>query len=126
MHVYELITCVRQANENAGNLISVVQFLINTHTHTHTHKDTFLGFISLKVRSTPFTISKRYQVTGKGLKNSGLKRKRRITNYNYDSTKSLCTSGLPSDAHALLRVSALIDHRVIRRVLACSCVLSVF
>ena len=29
MQVYELITCVRRANENAGNLISVVQFLIN-------------------------------------------------------------------------------------------------
>ena len=27
--VYELIGCVRRANENAGNLISVVQFLIN-------------------------------------------------------------------------------------------------
>ena len=26
---YELITCVQQGNENAGNLISVVQFLIN-------------------------------------------------------------------------------------------------
>ena len=26
--VYELITCVRRANENAGNGISVVQFLI--------------------------------------------------------------------------------------------------
>ena len=26
--MYELIACVRQANENAGNLISVVQFLI--------------------------------------------------------------------------------------------------
>ena len=29
MQVYELITCVRQANENAGNLISVAEFLIN-------------------------------------------------------------------------------------------------
>ena len=29
MQVYELIACVRRANENAGNLISVVQFLIN-------------------------------------------------------------------------------------------------
>ena len=29
MQVYELITCVRRANENAGNLISGVQFLIN-------------------------------------------------------------------------------------------------
>ena len=28
MQVYQLITCVRRANENAGNLISVVQFLI--------------------------------------------------------------------------------------------------
>ena len=28
VHVYELITCVRRANENAGNVISVVQFLI--------------------------------------------------------------------------------------------------
>ena len=28
VQVYELITCVRRANENAGNLISVVQFLI--------------------------------------------------------------------------------------------------
>ena len=28
MQVYELITCVRRANENAGNVISVVQFLI--------------------------------------------------------------------------------------------------
>ena len=28
MQVYELITCVRRANENAGNLISLVQFLI--------------------------------------------------------------------------------------------------
>ena len=27
--VYELIACVRRANENARNLISVVQFLIN-------------------------------------------------------------------------------------------------
>ena len=26
--IYELIACVRRANENAGNLISVVQFLI--------------------------------------------------------------------------------------------------
>ena len=26
--MYELITCVRRANENGGNLISVVQFLI--------------------------------------------------------------------------------------------------
>ena len=30
MHVYELITCVRRANENAGNVISVVQFLIKS------------------------------------------------------------------------------------------------
>ena len=29
VHVYELITCVQRANENAGNLISVDQFLIN-------------------------------------------------------------------------------------------------
>ena len=29
VQVYELITCVQLANENAGNLISVVQFLIN-------------------------------------------------------------------------------------------------
>ena len=29
MQVYELITCVRRANENAGNVISGVQFLIN-------------------------------------------------------------------------------------------------
>ena len=29
VQVYELITCVRRANENAGNLISGVQFLIN-------------------------------------------------------------------------------------------------
>ena len=29
MDVYELITCVQRANENAGNVISVVQFLIN-------------------------------------------------------------------------------------------------
>ena len=28
VQVHELITCVRRANENAGNLISVVQFLI--------------------------------------------------------------------------------------------------
>ena len=28
VQVYELITCVRRANKNAGNLISVVQFLI--------------------------------------------------------------------------------------------------
>ena len=28
MQVYELITCVWRANENAGNVISVVQFLI--------------------------------------------------------------------------------------------------
>ena len=28
MQVYKLITYVRRANENAGNLISVVQFLI--------------------------------------------------------------------------------------------------
>ena len=31
--VYELITCVQQANENAGNLISVVQFLIYIHIY---------------------------------------------------------------------------------------------
>ena len=31
MQVYELITCVRRAIENARNLISVVQFLINTY-----------------------------------------------------------------------------------------------
>ena len=30
LQVYELITCVRRANENVGNLISVVQFLIKT------------------------------------------------------------------------------------------------
>ena len=29
VQVYKLITCVRRANENAGNLISRVQFLIN-------------------------------------------------------------------------------------------------
>ena len=29
MQVYELITCVQRVNENAGNVISVVQFLIN-------------------------------------------------------------------------------------------------
>ena len=28
--VYEVIACVRRANENVGNLISVVQFLIRT------------------------------------------------------------------------------------------------
>ena len=31
VQVYELITCVRRANENAGNLISGVQFLINVY-----------------------------------------------------------------------------------------------
>ena len=31
--VYELITCVRRANENAGNVISVVQFLIICDNH---------------------------------------------------------------------------------------------
>ena len=35
MQVYELITCVRRANENAGNLISVVQFLINIYIYTY-------------------------------------------------------------------------------------------
>ena len=29
-YVYELIACVRRANENDGNLISVVQFLIRS------------------------------------------------------------------------------------------------
>ena len=33
MQVYELITCVRRANENAGNLISGVQFLINIYIY---------------------------------------------------------------------------------------------
>ena len=47
VQVYELITCVQRANENAGNLISVVQFLINTdiytnNMHTHKHIHTFL------------------------------------------------------------------------------------
>ena len=31
MQVYGLITCVRRTNENAGNLISGVQFLINVY-----------------------------------------------------------------------------------------------
>ena len=35
MQVYELITCVRRANENAGNLISVVQFLINIYIYIY-------------------------------------------------------------------------------------------
>ena len=34
MQVYGLITCVQRANENAGNLISVVQFLINIYLHS--------------------------------------------------------------------------------------------
>ena len=33
MQVYELLTCVRRANENAGNLISGVQFLINIYIY---------------------------------------------------------------------------------------------
>ena len=33
MQVYELITCARRANENAGNLISGVQFLINIYIY---------------------------------------------------------------------------------------------
>ena len=33
MQVYGLITCVRRANENAGNLISGVQFLINIYIY---------------------------------------------------------------------------------------------
>ena len=33
VQVYELITSVRRANENAGNLISVVQFLINIYIY---------------------------------------------------------------------------------------------
>ena len=33
VQVYELITCVRRANENAGNLISGVQFLINIYIY---------------------------------------------------------------------------------------------
>ena len=32
VQVYELITCVRRANENAGNLMSVFQFLINIYS----------------------------------------------------------------------------------------------
>ena len=36
MQVYELITCVRRANENAGNLISGVQFLINIYIYIFT------------------------------------------------------------------------------------------
>ena len=35
MQVYELITCVRRANENAGNLISGVQFLINIYIYIY-------------------------------------------------------------------------------------------
>ena len=35
VQVYELITCVRQTNENAGNLISGVQFLINIYIHIY-------------------------------------------------------------------------------------------
>ena len=35
MQVYELITCVRRANENAGNLISGVQFLINVYIYIY-------------------------------------------------------------------------------------------
>ena len=35
MQVYELITCVRRANENAGNLISLVQFLINIYIYIY-------------------------------------------------------------------------------------------
>ena len=34
MQVYELMTCVRRANENAGNLISVGQFLISNSNRT--------------------------------------------------------------------------------------------
>ena len=37
MQAYELITCVRRANENAGNVISVVQFLINIYTYVYTY-----------------------------------------------------------------------------------------
>ena len=33
MQVYELITSVQRANENAGNVISVVQFLINIYIY---------------------------------------------------------------------------------------------
>ena len=33
VQVHELITCVQRANENAGNLISVVQFLINIYIY---------------------------------------------------------------------------------------------
>ena len=32
---FELITCSRRANENAGNLISVVQFLIKPYIRDH-------------------------------------------------------------------------------------------
>ena len=35
VQVYELITYVRRANENAGNLISVVQFLINIYIYIY-------------------------------------------------------------------------------------------
>ena len=48
VQVYELITRVRRANENAGNLISVVQFLINIYIkskflgHHETHCDSII------------------------------------------------------------------------------------
>ena len=37
MQVYELITCVQKANENAGYLISVVQFLIIMYIHSNSN-----------------------------------------------------------------------------------------
>ena len=47
MQVYELITCVQRANENAGNVISVVQFLINIYTYI------LISFIPRKKCGTP-------------------------------------------------------------------------
>ena len=51
VQVYELITCVRRANENAGNLISVVQFLINM----------YISIVSECGRVFTWTLSKKYQ-----------------------------------------------------------------
>ena len=39
VQVYELITCVQRANENAGNVISVGQFLINKYIYIYRRVD---------------------------------------------------------------------------------------
>ena len=69
VQVYELITCARQANKNAGNVISVVQFLIILFIVRTTLELSKIDWLYWTLRANIYLIQNKMKISRRNNKN---------------------------------------------------------